>query len=212
MRRVIFIHVPRTAGMSIRKYATRHRNHFIIKGWNHIPIESKADFITTGHASIESLIEQGFLEREVYNDSFKFAFVRNPWDRLVSTWGYYKSFRGEVDKSTRFLRSFELFVEEVIVKKNWIPSLEYKIMRPYFQHALPQMSWLGSGVDFIGRFERLNEDWQTICEMGNLKYQLLKKTHTIKRFKHYREHYTDEMAKQVAEFYTEEITRFGYRF
>ncbi len=211
MRRVIFIHIPRTAGMSIREYAEQNHVSKVLRDWIPVRADTSADFITIPHLSVRSVIKHGFLDSKIWNDSFKFAFVRNPWDRLVSSWKFYKSFRGSQDLSTGFLVTFRAFIEEVIVKRNWIPPLEFKVMRPYFQQVLPQTCWLEREVDFIGRFESLNEDWKTVCKISGMKHKVLPHKNRSSH-KSYQTYYTKSTRNIVGEFYTEEITRFGYKF
>lgn len=52
----IFIHIPKTAGSSIQE--------------------------ALGHGGHETI--HHYMEQEGFNRAFKFAFVRNPWDRFIS--------------------------------------------------------------------------------------------------------------------------------
>ena len=120
MKKVIFIHVPRTAGSSITKAAsivckaTRLRT-------NRIRSSERFDFISTLHGPIPHLIKINSLSQSMYDEAFKFAFVRNPWDRLVSVWKHYKSFRRRKKQVIR-LTSLDVFVEEVLNKNYRMPN------------------------------------------------------------------------------------------
>ena len=66
-------------------------------------------------------------------------------------------------------------------------------------------------VDFIGRFEKLQEDFDYVCEqigVKSIKLPHVKKT----EHKHYTEYYNDEMVKIVEDVYISDITRFDYKF
>ena len=67
-------------------------------------------------------------------------------------------------------------------------------------------------VDFIGRFECLNEDFAYVQKKleSQASLQLLNKTDGSK--KDYREFYTDATRKIVADVYREDIRIFGYDF
>jgi len=212
MQRVIFVHIPRTAGTSIKKCMQQDEDHFLLKrSWIPVTAENTKKFILLSHTPITCLIKHAILDEDMWNNSFKFVFVRNPWDRLVSVWKFYKGCRRQKDYSTRFLESFSIFFEKVIVNKKWIPPLGLHIHRPNFQHVLPQTNWLDKDIDFIGRFENLADDWKTICELIKMKYNVLKKTNTTKHL-HYSTYYTPKMVDQTAFFYAEDIERFNYKF
>ncbi|HTT80257.1 MAG TPA: sulfotransferase family 2 domain-containing protein, partial [Stellaceae bacterium] len=75
--RCIFTHVPKTAGKSIRYLfgLPEFAEQGIPDGNN---IEDGF-----GHTRLSSLIDSAF-----FDDYFKFAFVRNPYDRIVSAFCY----------------------------------------------------------------------------------------------------------------------------
>ncbi len=66
-------------------------------------------------------------------------------------------------------------------------------------------------IDFIGRFENLEEDFQYICEKIGLSN--IKLPHeNITRHKHYTKYYNNETREIVAEIYAKDIKNFGYNF
>ena len=80
-----------------------------------------------------------------------FAFVRNPWDRAVSIAAYFKL------PLHRFVHEFQSLTAR-------IPVLA--------QHALPLHYYTHCHgrpfVDWIGKFERLQEDFDSICRQLNI--------------------------------------------
>jgi len=136
-----------------------------------------------------------------WSNYFRFAFVRNPWDRYVSSWS---SFHPKWD--------FAEYVERVGI------SLEstfdgYENDR---WHALPQHLHLidDNGrllVDFVGRFETLQTDFDHICDQINVPRVVLPKLNRSKH-KHYSQYYTDELREIVALRHKKDIEMFEYKF
>ena len=66
-------------------------------------------------------------------------------------------------------------------------------------------------IDFVGRFENLTSDFETICEKIGIPSISLKHINKSKH-KHYTEYYNKETRKIIAEKYCRDIEYFGYKF
>lgn len=170
----IFIHIPKTAGVSIQRITMGHSRCLHIKASKY----SKSD----------------------RQNAFVFSFARNPYDRLVSSFFYLKE-GGMHEKDKAYGES--------------LPNTFKKFVNSDFDltwmHFRPMMSWLDRKIDFIGRFENLQEDFNIVCDKIGIPQQQI--PHNNKsNHKHYTEYYDDETRQIVAEKYAKDIEYFGYKF
>jgi hypothetical protein len=159
------------------------------------------------------------LHAEIWDKYFKFSFVRNPWDRLVSWWSMidavrpaYEASSSNVNNFMRFVlgkaKTFEEFLEncdqEIVDSdgRKWI----YRNQIDYLTDA--QGAYL---VDFIGRFESLQKDFTKLSERLTGKAQALVHFNTSKHGP-YTTYYTPALANKVGDRYARDLARFGYQF
>ena len=197
----IFIHIPKTAGETLSA-ALQVR----IQTYKHtFQLEKE---IADKH---ETITEYMSLNPN-NNDYFKFAFVRNPWDRVVSLWSYYVK-RNIAPVSDNNFKTCIKNLETLFCKvpDNYYSNSQRKINLLYPQYHFIS-DWYGNNVlDYIGRFENLQEDFDTVCDKIGIPQQQL--PHTNKsNHKHYTEYYDDETREIVAEKYAKDIEYFGYKF
>jgi hypothetical protein len=179
----IFIHIPKTGGMSISKAlnVTKYRNRRrLVKGQEYEGI------VTFGHELLPYLQRRGLAPR----DAFTFAFVRNPYDRVVSLWAFNNK-RNEMDLTfTEFCRRLDEW--------GW-------------RIKTPQARWLdGLVVNFVGRFESLQDDFERLCYY--LKVERSKALPHLNRGERGRcgDHYTDETRAIVRAHYARDFAELGY--
>jgi hypothetical protein len=189
----IFIHIPKTAGHSIERafgaWTGKDKINYGI-GMDSIkrrPIQ---------HYNLAQLERFNFISPTENSTYFKFCFVRNPYSRIVSAWKYLKVQKwSKVSEDT----SFKKFVKKS--KNN--------------SHVRPQCHWthtrMVKNVDFIGRFENLQVDFDTICDKIGIERQELPHKNKSKH-KHYTEYYDDETREIVAKKYAKDIEYFNYEF
>lgn len=191
-RRAVFIHIPKCAGITVNRtlYGCR------------------------GGAHMKLALYRRFLSAREFETFFKFTFVRNPWDRVVSAYhflgegGLNERDRRDAERTVHAHPTFEAFVEEFLGAGRAREVLHFR----------PQHLWLtlpgrtGPQVDFIGRFERFEEDFTTICERLGVRRAPSHANPGRSRPASYREAYTDRTAEIVGEAYARDIELFGYSF
>lgn len=185
--RCVFIHVPKTAGSSLVL-------SLFGEGSRHVPYR-----------------EYEIANPDKFRRYFKFAFVRNPWDRLVSSYFYLRDGgSGGQDQvwSTQNLANypdFDSFVRGWLTKENIWSWVHFKP-----QHYFICDANLKLRMDFVGRMERINTDFRYVCERLNIATGLQRIKSSDHH--HYSEYYTDDLRERVASVYAEDIAIFGYRF
>lgn len=146
-----------------------------------------------------------------YSLFFKFGFVRNPWDRLLSTWADKCGENTDVDLSHYGLPpgiSFSDFVINSCRLNDTYTEIHLRSQVHFLMHAGCFLA------DYIARFENIEAEWQRISSLilskRDKRLQLPKmrrSTHS-----HYRDYYTPYLAQLVGQRYESDIKLFGYRY
>ena len=186
--------------------------------------------------SVNRIIDGGFSSNDKYADFFKFSFVRNPWDRIVSSYSMFNSWRRprwvkniSFSKFTRFALDVDPEdISQIELLRLWESGFTNEKQKEYIEdqykksvqnHCAPYFNPFnqlfrkdGTQIpDYIGRFENLQEDFSVICDKIDIPRQQLPVKNKSKH-KHYTEYYDDETKQIVAEKYEKEIEFFGYKF
>jgi hypothetical protein len=187
----IFVHIPKAAGISV--CSSLYGNY------------------AGGHTSINRY--QYVFSQKDFDSYFKFTFVRNPWERLYSAYTFLVQ-GGFNDRDKQWAKlnlssykSFNEFVLEWLCKEN---------VNKYI-HFVPQVDFitfdgkLDVGIDFIGYFENIREDFQFVCDKLCLKSKLSNTNNTNNKGMYF-DHYDDEMIERVSDVYSDDIELLGYTF
>lgn len=140
--------------------------------------------------------------RNPLENYFKFTFVRNPFERLLSNYFY----RVRENKSDTQNQSFKQWVLNENDKKNFKNSLMRFTMYDWISDEDGN-----NKMDYIGRVENLNENFEFVCNKIGLKYDKLKKKNSSNHTE-YSKYYDDEVIDFVSEYYRIDLETFGYKF
>ena len=204
--RFAFIHVPKTGGCSVKLALEQFAddvlayrpNRWLDRCGIHVnyfaPWPSKRFRTHTPAALL-----QRELPADVYADLFTFAFVRNPWDLLVSSYHFLR--RDRSHRRGRLAARLGSFARYVDYELHRGKLLQSRMLTSRHGRLL---------VDFVGRFENLEADFAIVCRHLRVAARL---PH-VNAVSHsdYRAHYTPRLAATVADGFGEDIERFGYAF
>ncbi|MBI3312642.1 MAG: sulfotransferase family 2 domain-containing protein [Candidatus Omnitrophica bacterium] len=183
----IFVEIQKTASKTVRTtLGAKHADHF----------------------TVQKLIEQH--GKPVWEEYFTFTFVRNPWARLVS--GYFFR-RDGGNGSGKDLDWAKLYPPTF---KEFCSNLEFFQNIPGENMFITQYDWLATmegkiELDYLGRYETLDQDWEAICKRLTFSFQALPKIN-VGRHDSYQAYYDSQTREIVAEHYQKDIEYFGYTF
>lgn len=204
----IFFHVPKAAGTSVTKALNKNLIGDVSMNENNRALKrflSNRGKLWPNHATCGEV--KAFLKEEKYNSYFKFCFVRNPWDRLVSLYHYtvQKEAKIYADKGLQ-LPQFSQDIMDAGSFENWITSEKFGTAQYFFLSNNNQLL-----VDYVGRSENLQADFSYVCGLLGMPNIVLPKEN-VSKHKKYQDYYNDETRQIVAKRYAKDIELFGYTF
>ena len=215
----LFIHIPKNGGMTIRRNKVLRPKVILATPDVHISPEYTrglhrkmkeiGDHVGNEHARWRDITPR------VTNNVQAFAFVRNPWDRVVSRYWFAKKVieieedsdhYGETDYAD--ISSFEAFLEE---RHKW-GGQEYMWHRairgwyPAFDHVSDRH---GEVKCDILRFENYNDDIRAYL---NIAFDPQPRNVTAVYNAPYQQMYTKKTQQIVADWYQKDIDYWGFDF
>jgi hypothetical protein len=150
-----------------------------------------------------------------FNSYFKFAFVRNPWARMISWYEFMckQVHKTESQKYDCVVNNYDEYKKISLMGFNRFIQSEYeKNNSHYLGYSRYYEDENGNNLlDFIGKVENIQEDFNTVCDKIGIPKQKLPHENKTKH-KHYTEYYDDETRELVAENYKKDIEYFNYKF
>jgi len=185
-KRYLYYSIPKTATTSIKIY---------LETYSSVDIGShtKQDGYTVEYD-------------ESWNSYFKFTFVRNPWDRILSCFlDKTKQSIGKIWEMETYRPyadcSFEEFID-YLTPENIL----------YDAHTTPQYLLINqSQIDFIGKFEQLEKDFSFIQNRLMLPHTKLSKENITHHDQH-KYYYNKKTRAKIYQLYKDDIEKFQYEF
>jgi len=155
----------------------------------------------------------------MWNSLFKFTFVRNPWELVVSRYHWEKKgMNCSIENFRRWLPDYvdgehtkpERNEQGNILQHVWEIGGGYinDLQSPFVYDADEIL-----GVQFVGRYEYLTEDFHTVCRMLELEPPILPRLKAgFRQTRTYREFYDEYSKNLVGHAFAKDIEHFEYVF
>ena len=187
--RFCFIHIPKTAGMTVRTLLAEFFDTY--------------EYEKT-HCAVS----------DVDKKLFFFTFVRNPFDLLISLYSYILKDTehplNEIYTGNNFSFFVNHYLTEMLNKGKTINGRHLTQTDYCYQDETNQMY-------FTGRHENFETDLRFIFRVINPDIQLenipyINKSREVEKYKEYRKYYTTETIRLVEKYYKKDLINFNYKF
>ena len=205
-KKCIFIHIPKCGGTSVEDVIwPKEQGRTEVDLWMGFVSRFENKYQTGGLQHLLSWQVREEVGSDVFSAYYKFAFVRNPWDRIVSQFAYMQQRPDLMDflgmtSGTEFKAYLELIRRKEHVQ--WMP-----------QHCFLLDHDGKLRVDRVGRLEDFQSDANDILERLGLAGSL-KLGHDNRSKRLPTSHYfaDAEAVEMVADIYAEDIKLLGYQY
>ena len=195
-KRFLFIHIPKTAGNSIQSVLRDYSEDELVA------LRSEQDGVERfglrnpkyklkKHSTLADY--RAALDETDFGNLYKFTCVRNPWDRMISL--YFTPTQNAAAWDRKRFR-------KIIAKA--LPVSDYLRLNEHENDPF-------ENVDYIMRFENLEDEFRTVCAELDISPTALPKYNRSNR-EHYSKYYDDELRELVRTRFATEIEHFGYTF
>lgn len=202
-----FFHNPKAAGTSICRLLETQSKYSCTRNDNNSELSKflrSQDVLWANHAHPRLI--RDFLGKTKYSNYFKFTFVRDPRERLVSLYSYIRQKEREIYEGAGVdLPPLNREVLQSPDFETWLLNSE--------QLPVPQMDFFSTNgeflLDFVGRTENVQGELRKIQSILGIDELVLPQTNESKH-KPAREYFTIEMNDIVANKYKIDFEFFGY--
>lgn len=200
--RFIFAAIPKTGTHSIRRALRKHmgpEDHEQVRLYAEsvLPFGKLAQ-VGHGHLTLQQV--KPHLEPAVFDGYFKFAFVRNPFDRFISFCAFMTRQQGAFDVDPQGVMRH--FIDHPPTDKVLFSTQEQFITDPAGKLM----------TDAVGRVEQMQESYDILCKKIGIPSEKLEKANSSRRGD-YRQYYTSpDLIEGVAKYYQRDLDLFHYQF
>ena len=198
----LFVAIPKTGTHSVRQALREHMGPqdleqvglFVQKKF---PVPELAK-LQHGHLTLQQI--RPYLQPEEWRSLFKFAFVRNPFDRFISYCAFMTRAQGDFERDPQRVMRHFLFEA---------PPHGHLLFQS--QHSFVTDADGSLLSDQIGRVEQMQESYDQIAERIGIPSRPLDKVNATSR-RAYRDYYDQQLIDGVARIYARDLELFGYQF
>jgi len=204
-KQFIFIHLYKVAGASIKKALDQYNDR---RGSDFSPVDNFKFFLGKkfGRLSVLAIDHlkaseiKAKINPEIFDAYFKFCFVRNPWDWQVSLYHFMLQDKEHREHSLiNKMNSFEDYLK-------WRVNGNYELQKDFIYDKMGNKL-----VDFVGKFENLQNDFDVICDEIKIPRVALPHVNTSTHL-YYKEYYNDRTKDLIFKTFREDIELFKYAF
>ena len=210
-KQFLFVHIAKTGGTSVRTALSKYR-------WGHryaLPqfICNKLSQITSHklgsrfprHARIIAAKEM--LPADYFENLYKFAIVRNPWDLQVSSYHHIKRERPHIMRGYDDFESFMKWKFDQNRNYQYHIDTSLQLQSDYLIDLNGRLL-----TDYVGRYEHLDRDFKKICHRLQIPSIDLPHKRVAKDRENYRSYYTSELIDLVSRHFAKDIALLKYQF
>ena len=212
--KAIFIHVHKTGGTYISYMLHKHygfKNYYLRrpdhdsfclnlkKTTKYINYENRLHGVLMYYKTSPYINKKMNMTSHKWNTYYKFCFIRNPYDKIVSAWNH--------------VNRFNIPFKNYLNLTNTCNDVEYiHIFMPQCRNIINEKGLID--INYIGKFENLEEDFQTVLRnigVKNIKHDVNKKMNKREHMEFY-EYYDQETLNIVNHLLKEDFRNLDYPF
>ena len=201
LHKFIFVAIPKTGTHAVRRALREHMGPddleqvgLFVK--RQFPIPELAQ-LQHGHLSLQQV--RPYFKADDWASFFKFAFVRNPFDRFISYCAFMTRDQGQ------FERDPQRVMRNIIARAPW----NHVLFQPQFSFVVDRDGEIEA--DYVGRVEEMQKSYDEICARIGIPSATLERVNPSKRLD-YRQYYDQELIDGVAKLYARDLELFSYEF
>lgn len=201
LHKFIFAAIPKTGTHAVRRALREHlgpedAEQVGLFVQSRLPIP---DLARLGHGHLTLAQVRPYLPPDLFDSAFKFAFVRNPFDRFVSYCAFVTRDTGEFESDPQAV------MRDILAN----PPSDHILFHP--QHSFITDASGAMLADEVGRVEEMQASYDAIAARIGIPTAALDKVNASNR-RDYRGYYDPALIEGVAKYYARDLELFGYEF